>query len=255
LQEREFWYTFCVPIGGTLGRPTARIWPLPPQTVQEDWIAWLPADKDELFGSVVGNLEALYSMLSISLNEAFTLRRDSSLVHARRQVGISANLFARLAMCLSALLERIEEHSSHFGTQPNTVPLNPGFFRGETAQRLAKRSALLARVLFSSRSRYFHKLRMLGETVSLLEPEFSKIANEIAEGSSIQPGTHWGVLEVLHYDLNTCLRESTVLCKSFLCALPNRELKVFRMKLKACRLLPAHESAAPALGDRRAAPL
>lgn len=236
-----------------MGRTTARVWPLPSHTVHEDWLAWLPADKDEVFGELAGRLEALYSMLSISLNEAFTLRRETALVHARRQVDISADLYDRLSDYIAALLRAIEEHSRHFGTLPNAVPLNPGFFRGEIAQRYAKRNALLGRVLLSSRSRYFHKLRLLLEAVLALQAEFRRISSEVAEGVSVQPGSHWGDLEVLHYDLNTCLRESVVLCKSFLCALPNSEVKVFRGRLKACQLVPTLEKASASLGDRRAA--
>jgi hypothetical protein len=238
-----------------LGRSNARIWPLPPRTVREDWIAWLPADKDELFGRIVEELEALYSMLSISLNEALTLRRESALVHAREQVGISAVLFDRLSGCLAVMLGTLENHSRHFGTVPNAVPLNPQYFRGETAQRYAKKNALLGKVLLSMRSRYFHKLRLLSETVGSIQVEYRDAAGEISDGVSSQPGAHWGELDNLHYDMNTCLRETMILCKSFLCALPNGEVKGFRRKLEACSFLAPHANAALPLRPRRAAQL
>lgn len=215
-------------------------------------MAWLPADKDEVFSKVVEGLESLYSMLSISLNEAFTLRRETALGHARKQVEIAAELFARLAGQLGSALTTLEEHSKHFGTLPNAVPLDPQYFRGEIAQRFAKRSSLLGRVLLSSRSRYFHKLEVLTEMVAALQTEFRRISEEVVEGSSVQPGTDWGELEVLHYDVNTCLRETTILCKSFLCALPNGEVKTFRRRLEACQLLPRPERIPPLLRPRRA---
>jgi hypothetical protein len=228
---------------------------LPPRTVREDWNAWLPADKDELFGRVVDELEALYSMLSIALNEALTLRRESALGHAREQVGVSAVLFDRLSGCLAVMLGTLENHSRHFGTVPNAVPLNAQNFRGETAQRYAKKNALLGKVLFSMRSRYFHKLRLLTETVGSLQTEYREAAEEISDGSSVQPGAHWGELDNLHYDMNTCLRETMILCKSFLCALPNGEVKGFRRKLEACSFLSVREKAVSPLRPRRAAQL
>ena len=43
----------------------------------------------------------------------------------------------------------------------------------------------------------------------------------------------WEELEVLGYDLNTCMGETTVVLKSFFCALPADELESFRSKLTA----------------------
>jgi hypothetical protein len=206
-----------------------------------------------VFGRVVGELEALYSMLSISLNEALTLRRESALEHACNQVGVTAELYDRLSGSLVVMLGTLENYSRHFGTLPNVVPLNYQFFRGETAQRYAKRNALLGRVLLSMRSRYFHKLRLLTQTVSSLQEEFLQVSMEIAEGSSDQPGSHWGELDNLHYDMNTCLRETMILCKSFLCALPNSEVKAFRRTLEACNLLTAEGKTSSPLRPRRAA--
>jgi hypothetical protein len=53
----------------------------------------------------------------------------------------------------------------------------------------------------------------------------------------------WRELEVLAYDLNTCMGESTVILKSFFCALPHDELETFRNKLVA--MVPALLSVNP----------
>ena len=45
------------------------------------------------------------------------------------------------------------------------------------------------------------------------------------------PDRAWRELEVLGYDLNTCMGETTVVLKSFFCALPVEELEAFRQKL------------------------
>ena len=45
------------------------------------------------------------------------------------------------------------------------------------------------------------------------------------------PDRAWQQLEVLGYDLNTCMGETTVILKSFFCALPPEELEAFRAKL------------------------
>ena len=48
-----------------------------------------------------------------------------------------------------------------------------------------------------------------------------------------QDGT-WRMLEVLGYDMSTCMEETTILLKSFFCALPPEELGAFREKLVGC---------------------
>ncbi len=236
-----------------MGDSQARLWPHRARRVREDWVAWLPAEKDGLFEATVNELEVFYWMLSVTLDEALSLRDTRTLVHARVQAGVSADLFDRLAARLLAALGALEEHGRHFGTLSNVVPLNPDFFRGETAQRMARRSSLLSRVLLSSRSKFFHKLRALAEMVEDLREEFREAAEELAEGISVQPGAHWQALDTLHYDLNTCLRETIVVLKSFLCALPDEEVQPFQRKLRA-RAQAAPQTArtpAPAVRHRR----
>ncbi len=208
------------------------------RSVRKDWQALLPAEKDRLFYAVVGELESSYTMLSITLNEAFCLRDQGTLIHAREHVGVSAELFRRLAMSLLTVLRALKEHGRHFGTLPSVAPLNPRFFRGETALSIARKNSLMSKVLFPIRAKFFHKLHDLAETIEELDGEFRDASDEIAEGSSVHPLAHWQALDILHYDLNTCLRETTVLLKSFLCALPNEEVQPFGQKLQASSQLP-----------------
>ncbi len=215
-----------------MGETRPKNWPQRLRSVRDDWLAWLPAEKDELFDETVEQLELLYGMLSVTLNEAFSLRADGTLGCAREQAGISADLFDLLATRLVPVLSAIEGHGRHFGTLPNVAPLKPAFFRGETAQTNAWRSSLLSKVLFASRSKFFHKLHTLVSTVGELQKEFREAAEEIVTGAAMHPDACWRELDVLHYDLNTCLRETIVLLKSFLLALSNEELPSFRQKLQ-----------------------
>jgi len=201
--------------------------------VRADWQAWLPAEKDRLFGAAVGELETCYAMLSVALDEALGLRSRGHLNCAREEAGVSAELFHRLAMRLLTALRAVEEHGRHFGTLPSIAPLDPQFFRGGTAQRIARRNHLFSKILLSTRSAFFHKLRDLADIIEELDGEFHEASEEITAGSSVQPVADWQVLEVRHYDLNTCLRETTVLLKSFLCALPNEQVQRFGQKLQA----------------------
>ncbi len=70
------------------------------RSVSDDWIAWLPRDKVQVFDAVVHRWETFYAMTSVSLDDAFSLRARGELVRARQQVSISAELLSRLAASL-----------------------------------------------------------------------------------------------------------------------------------------------------------
>jgi hypothetical protein len=201
------------------------------RSVRDDWAAWLPTEKGRVFDGITGRWDTTYAMVGVSLNEAITLRGQAKLVRARLFVGNSAVLLERLAAELVSVLRIVEEHGRHFGTLTLVEPLNPDNFQGETAKRLATRNSLFHHFLLGERSRFFQKLRALSETVEELTAEFYKAAEDIAEGTTIQPMPCWESLVSLHYDLNTCVQESRIVLKSFLHAIPEKELDRIRTKI------------------------
>jgi len=202
-------------------------------TVLEDWLAWLPDEKDRLFDATTAELEISYVILSVALNDAFTLCHRGKLAPAREEATIFADLFARLSSRLRTVLRIVAEHGRQFGTLPKVLPLCADFFRSEQAQQVARANQLASLVVFRARTRCFRKLDALAETVAVLERDTRIIARGIAEGNTISLPEQWTKLEVLHYDLNTCLRETMIVLKSFFCILPNEELAAFRKRLLA----------------------
>jgi hypothetical protein len=57
---------------------------------------------------------------------------------------------------------------------------------------------------------------------------FQNAAEELSQNDSLRPDFDWEFLDATHYDLNTCLRETVVILKSFLHALPERQLSHFQ---------------------------
>ena len=199
-------------------------------SVQEDWVAWLPEEKDRLFDATLNELDIAYGILSVTLNDAFNQCRQGKLAAAREQARMFGELFDRLASRLRGILRSLYEHSREFGTFPNTAPLRPGFFRSERAQQVARANNLLALVRFRARTRFFRKLAALEEIVAGLQREARETAWDIAEGLALSWNKQWMRLEVLDYDLNTSLRETTIVLKSFFCVLPSEELPAFRQR-------------------------
>ena len=198
------------------------------KSVKDDWRAWLPEVKAQVFHSLVRQLESCYGMLSVSLDEALELRHLGQPSKSLLDISITSDLCGMLTQPLVGLLRALSEHAKHYGTVPNASPLDPANFKGQRCQRSARMSSLLSHVLFSSRLQFLSKVTTLEEMVEDLGKEFRHAADDLAEGVSLNPQQSWADVDTDHYDLNTCLRESIVLFKSFLIALPESQLDAFQ---------------------------
>ncbi len=197
------------------------------RSVSDDWTAALPREKARVFDAVVQRWESFYAMMSISLDDAISVRTRGELVCARQYVSVSADLLAQLAAELIGACRCLSDRGRHLNNIPRVQPLQTEFFRGETAQAAASWNDFLHHVLFADRSRFFQKLRILSETLESLIREYDTAAEDVFAGLSVRPGGSWDALECLHYDFTTCLRESEVLLKSFLRALPAEQVAAF----------------------------
>jgi len=190
-------------------------------------------------------------MMSVALDDALTLRARGELVCARQQVSVAAALLERLAVSLVSFCNAASARGRQIADLPAVEPLNVNFFRGNTAQSAASWNGIVHHLLFQSRSRFFRKLRILSTTLVQLEREFLEEAQDVAKGLSVEPGVCWKKLESLHYDFNTCLRETEVMLKAFLRSLPSDQLPGLASDLDAPATsqqvgLKAHLSRAPA---------
>jgi hypothetical protein len=205
--------------------------PLP--SVQDDWCAWLPQHKAEVFSAYVEELESVYLMFSVSLNEALELRRAKLLTNSYRAVSMTPSLCARLSDYLGAILRSLGEHAKHYGTIPNAAPLDSSNFQGAKEQRTARMSDLLSRVLLTQRSQFLHKINTLAEMASDIGKDFQLAADNLANGASSDTSMDWKVVDQAHYDINTCLRETVVLLKSFLLVLPDDQMGAFQKTVRS----------------------
>jgi hypothetical protein len=218
--------------------------PVKKSSVQQDWRAWLPSEKAEVFGQQVRRLECFYGMFSVALNDAIELRQTGKWARSCQAVGVLPPLCLRLAHPLGALLRSLGEHAKHYGIIPNTAPLDPANFQGYREQRTAKKSDLLSRVLLSQRSQFLHKISTLEEMVVDVGKHFRQAAEHLGAGASAEPFEEWQTVDAAHYDLNTCLRETIVLLKSFLLVLPDEELAAFQ-KTVDFQMRESHDPSGP----------
>jgi hypothetical protein len=214
-----------VPFGlGTWGSTTRR-------SVSDDWIRPLPGDKSETFNTLVGSWNSLYAMVSVSLDEALSLRARGDLVCARQQVSVTTELFERLSFSLTGFCDTVPRYTRHVRIFPVVEPLKSSFFRGNTCQSAASWNNFFHWVLFGDRSRFHYKVRLLSDTLRRLETEFRRAAAVISRASSSESVEEWTALDCLHYDFTTCLRENEILLKSFLRALPVQNLGAFALEM------------------------
>jgi hypothetical protein len=197
------------------------------RSVRQDWRSWLPEEKAQVFHDHERYLESLYNMFSVSLNEAIEFRHAGLLPQSLAAIGMTSELCERLTGPLAGILRALHEHAKHYGTVPNAAPIDPANYQGQRGQRSARMSSLLDRVLFSHRLQFLHKVSTLEEMVEDLDKDFRNVAGDLAEGLCPDPERGWHEVDAGHYDLNTCLRETIVLFKSFLVVLPAGQLSDF----------------------------
>ena len=211
-------------------------------SVKDDWRARLPEEKLKVFTAYVRRLDCAYGMLSVSLNEALALRQEGRLIKCCQAVNVTPSLCARMTEPLASLIRVLSDHAKHYGTVPNAAPLDPQNFQTIKGQRSARMSSLLSKVLLSQRTQFLHKLGTLLEMVENLAKEYCESAEELGTGLSTDPILLWKTIDAAHYDLNTCLRETIVLLKSFLRALPDDQLASFQKSVMAAWRAATQES-------------
>jgi hypothetical protein len=208
------------------------------KSVKDDWRAWLPDAKAQVFDRQVRLLESSYVMLSVSLNEAIELRQLGQPGKSLQAVGMTSGLCRLLTQTLAGFLRALSEHAKHYGTIPNAAPLDPGNFQGHRGQRSARMSSLLSHVLFSQRLQFLHKISTLEEMVEDLGKDYRQAADDLADGMALNPNKMWDEVDSDHYDLNTCMREAIVVFKSFMIALPESQIEAFQNTVRQQCLPP-----------------
>lgn len=223
-------------------------------SVQQDWRSFLPEAKSCFFHAHAGELENAYLMLSVTLDEAIDFRRRGQILKASQAATVTAELCDLLALRLSSVLHSMSQHARHFGVVPNLAPLESSNFRTERAQRTARFSSLMSHVLLSERSQFIQKISALEHIVEELGSAFVEAVRHLDPADPADPAASWLALDVCHFDLNTCLRETVVLVKSFLVVLPEEQLDMFDFTIRGlCRARPVHHPCVPAIHARRIA--
>ena len=127
-------------------------------------------------------------------------------------------------------------------------------FRTERAQRAARFSSLMGHVLFSERSQFIQKISALEQIVEELGDLFVEAVGQASLADSEARCVSWQALDASHFDLNTSLRETLVLLKSFLVVLPEEQLDLLDFTIRGlCRTRTTLHSAAAGIRARRIA--
>ncbi len=158
-------------------------------------------------------------MSSVTLDEAIGLRRAGRLQMAYQLLAVTPALCSKLTCPLMSLLRAMTLH-------------DPDNFQRSKSQRVARFNGVFSHVLLTRRSQFLHKISTQLELTEELGESFLTSVKE---------------LDASHYDLNTCLRESVVLLKCFLLALPDKQLAEFQATLRQEDQISRSTSRVPSL--------
>jgi hypothetical protein len=194
-----------------------------------DWTSSLPEPKRQAFKRYVRELDSSYLMLSITLDEAIGSRKEGLQRESLEHLLILPELAAYFANHLDGILRAMQQHVRIHGAEPNVAPLDPANFLSPDGIQSARRSQLASLVLLTKRRQAIEKIRALRLLMRQIETGLRGAARElISAGAAPLPTPNWEALDALHYDLNTCLRETIVLLKCFLRAIPDAGLAEFQ---------------------------
>ncbi|HET6929972.1 MAG TPA: hypothetical protein VFI45_06595 [Candidatus Acidoferrum sp.] len=221
--------------------------PLRAGSVSQDWRSPLNNQKSTTYLDTLRGLETAYAMFSVNLDEALGLRRTGRYGKAHQALSVAPTLCKRLADPLQILLRAMLSHAKHFRVVPNLSPLDPENFQQAKSRRAASFNGICSRIFLSQRSQFLHKISTLIDLVENLRESFSDAAEQLNDPSSLELECEWDTLDAAHYDLNTCLRESFVLLKCFLLALPDEQLLEFDAALSGSPV----PSSSPLLAPKR----
>jgi len=198
--------------------------------VEVDWVAGLSVGSRQLFESCIKELESTYLILSVSLNEAISLHNvwdDKSL----EVVALSSAFWCPLAQSLAIILTSIASHCKTNRILPSCVPLDPNNFVSRRAKHLAQNASLLSDFVPLQRALLSTKVRTMTAILEDISAKFHGTTKDLLAQGKSSDSDLWTALDEAHFDLNTCLRETTVLLKCFLLVLPVEQLFDFRSAL------------------------
>lgn len=226
----------------------------PPDTaagsVHRDWIGWLPECKQRAFDMYAKELEARYLMLSLTLDEAITLHNQGSQRKAILNIAIVPELCGRLTCYLRSMLCSLELHVKCNALVPNVASLDPVHFLRHRDKYLARKSALLGRVLLTRQSAFLFKISMLREMVYRLGDDLCDLAKGLlSDDATAAYSGRWAAMDTGHFDLNTCLRELLVMLRCFLRVLPENQVSGFEETVAQQMAAPEAPRAAARVGS------
>jgi len=196
-------------------------------SVQQDWRAILPLAKAISFSKHTEELENAFVMFSVALDESIAINHSGGEESACKGISLVGELCAPLALRITAILHALRQFSRHFGIVPNLALLEVSNFHSEQGQRAARHSNLVSHVLLSERSRFLNKVNTLEEIVDALGDEVIDVCLRLSGVQTLYFPQLWRSLDLSYFDLNTCLRETNILLKSFLFVLPDDQLAMF----------------------------
>ena len=199
---------------------------LPPgeSAIQADWFSQA---KLRVFRSNVQQLDSLYGMLSVSLDEASALRNGVKFERAFAVLSITATLCARLARQLKWLLRTLQELVSQYDLTPGVTPLHIASLDWNSDQFSALKASLVKKLHFPRQLQFLDKCRELEALVEHLSHHFCQTASALKETNSSNAPEIWAAMDDEQNDLNTCVRETIVTLKCVLRVMPEEQLGIF----------------------------
>jgi hypothetical protein len=192
----------------------------------------LGSERRAIYDAFAPEVEAMFAMLGISLNDAFEERDAGHLDLAWRMVRLSASEWYGLEKVIAGLLNTLTKHLPYAQVMVTPRSILAHRFMSKPMVDYVRMHELLDQLVFSSHRRYQLQLRLLRRAAEIVTGEFRRTYRQ-AERADDRSGEVWSQIDLYFHDFDLIAKEAVLALRALLTCLPLSDLPRFSFDLNA----------------------
>jgi len=208
------------------------LWTRLPEQRAPAGLAPLGSERRAVYDAFAPEVEAMFAMLGISLNDAFEERAAGHHDMAWRMVRLSASEWYGMEKVIAGLLNTLTRHLPNAQVVVTPRSIHAHRFMSKPMVDYVSMHELLDQLVFSSHRRYQLQLRLLRRAAEIVTGEFRRTYRQ-AERADDRSGEVWSQIDLYFHDFDLIAKEAVLAFRALLTCLPLSDLPRFSFDLNA----------------------
>jgi hypothetical protein len=206
------------------------LWTKLPEQRAPAGLAPLGSERRAVYDAFAPEVEAMFAMLGISLNDAFEERDAGHHEMAWRMVRLSASEWYGMEKVIAGLLNTLTKHLPNAQVVVTPRSIHAHRFMSKPMVDYVRMHELLDQLVFSSHRRYQLQLRLLRRAVEIVTGEFRRTYRQ-AEKADDRSAEVWSQIDLCFHDFDLIAKEAVLAFRALLACLPLSDLPRFSFDL------------------------